>query len=87
MAESMTQSCRKTTFDMLGALQGVLTYATKTHYRFDKRDYSWHYPPLDLPMPPENVNVPSLRKLIACINEVSAATPGWAAHANAHEQA
>ena len=87
MAESKPHSCRKTTLDMFLALQGVLTYATKTHYRFDKRDYSWHYPPLDLPMPPENVNVPSLRKLIACINEVSAATPGWAAHANAHEQA
>ena len=71
---------------MAAVVQGVLTYATKTHWRFDKRDYSWHYPPLNLPAPPDNVASPSLRKLIACINEVSAATPSWAAAANAQEQ-
>lgn len=65
-------------------VQGVLTYGTKgTGYRFDKRDYSYLYPPLNLTAPPQNVRVPSLHRLIGCINEASAATPGWAAHTHA----
>ena len=71
---------------LMTCAQGILTYGQKQEagYRFDKRDYSYAYPPLNLPTPPENVKVPSLRRLIACINEASAATPGWAA-ATAHD--
>ena len=65
-------------------LQGTLTYGKPgTGYRFDKRDFSWAYPPLNLSAPPENVDVPSLRRLIACINDASAAYPGWAGSTHA----
>ena len=65
--------------------QGILTYGKQgTGYRFDKRDYSYMWPPLNLTAPPQNVGVPALHRLIACINEASAATPGWADHTHAN---
>ena len=42
-------------------------------WHFDKREYSPEYPPKNIMPPPENVDSPSVRALIAVINEASAA--------------
>ena len=57
--------------------EGKMTYGTVGAWHFDKRDYTSAYPPKNIPDLPKNIDSPTLRRLIASINEASAACSNW----------
>ncbi|KAK9797809.1 hypothetical protein WJX73_009693 [Symbiochloris irregularis] len=57
--------------------QGQMTYGKVGSWHFDKRDYTALYPPKNIPDLPRNIDSPALRRLIASINEASAASNSW----------
>lgn len=57
---------------------GKMTYGKVGHWHFDKRDFSAGYPARNISQLPDNIHSPALRRLIASINEASAAASNWA---------
>ncbi|BDA42463.1 H7M6 Hydroxyproline O-arabinosyltransferase PLENTY [Coccomyxa sp. Obi] len=47
------------------------------YYHWDKRDYTYEYPPGNFPLPPPEVEDETVRTLIMCINEAIAALKPW----------
>lgn len=56
---------------------GVFTPGKVGAWHWDKRDYSYRYPPLVNPMPPENCQNEVVKYLIAAINDAAAHLAGW----------
>ncbi|PRW44917.1 hypothetical protein C2E21_6489 [Chlorella sorokiniana] len=47
-------------------------------WHWDKRDWTWKYPPRNFPMPPEGCTNEAVKTLISRINEAANVLPGWA---------
>lgn len=47
-------------------------------WHWDKRDWTWKYPPRNFPMPPEGCTNEAVKTLVSRVNEAANVLPGWA---------